>query len=513
MFKNKKILVVIADQLRADCVEGALAAHVNLPNIQAFRQEAVTFTNHFTVTCPCGPSRVSILTGQYTMNHRSIRNGTPLANHIPTLATEMRKSGYDPMLFGYTDTAPDPNFHHPNDPVLWDEEGLMRGFNEKLEMRADASYPWRAHLKAKGYSLPDYKKFSQQVSPDPTREAELTDPPFYRAEDSDTAFLTDELLKDLSVRDHQNWSAFATYFRPHPPFVAPAPYNTMFDPASLPLPARRASVEDERAEHPIIDGCMDWPILESITRGFEGRMDHTNDTQIQTLRALYFGLATELDTHFGRIIQFLKDTDQYDDTIVVFTADHGEMLGEHHLWGKETPYDSSFRIPLIIHDPSNPAEYGKSVDAMTESVDFMPTLLDLIGQAIPAGVDGVSLQPFLAGEQPENWRDYVHIELNYAEPNEKSKKQLATGTTTNDSNFSILRESRFKLVHFNGDLQPMLFDLEIDPDEMQNLAGDPAYMPELLRLTQKLLNHKMRYNDHTMTDVRIGSNGASGFNP
>ena len=93
MTDKRKVLMIIIDQLRADCIEGELAAHVDLPNITALRRDAVTFTKHFSVTNPCGPSRASIFTGMYAMNHRSIRNGTPMADDLPNIAREMRKSG------------------------------------------------------------------------------------------------------------------------------------------------------------------------------------------------------------------------------------------------------------------------------------------------------------------------------------------------------------------------------------------------------------------------------------
>ncbi len=507
----QKILVVLVDQLRADCVEGALAQHANLPNIQAFRHEGVTFTNHFSNASPCGPSRASLLTGRYVMNHRSMRNGTPLAAGIPNIASELRKSGYDPMLFGYTDTALDPNMHHPSDPVLATEESVLPGFREVLEMRYMESYPWRAYLTSKGYDLPDFAHFYRPVPSDPNQPAALDDPAFYRAEHSDTAFLTDELIKNLSVRTHQNWMAMATFIRPHPPLVAPEPFNKIVDPNSLPMPSRMESAEQERAVHPYVNGVMETVTMETITRGFKGRINPRDDKAMQTLRAIYLGLAQELDQHFGRIIQFLKDSGQYDNTIVVFTADHGEMLGDHHQWGKETFYDQSFRVPLIIRDPAHHRQFGQNVSALTQSVDFMPTLLDLRDQACPSGVDGASLKPFLAGETPENWRDHVHLELDYSEPDQPTKRQLATGTSQRDSNFVILRETRFKLVHFNGGLPALLFDLENDPFEMQNLADDPAYSATLLRLTQKLLSHRMRHADQTFSNIKIGASGAWGF--
>jgi len=117
MLQKRKVLIVILDQLRADCIKGGLAEHVKTPNIDAFRKEAVTFTRHFSVTNPCGPSRTSIFTGMYAMNHRSVRNGSPLADKITNLAREARKSGYDPLLFGYTDTSIDPRSRPPTTPI------------------------------------------------------------------------------------------------------------------------------------------------------------------------------------------------------------------------------------------------------------------------------------------------------------------------------------------------------------------------------------------------------------
>jgi len=132
-------------------------------------------------------------------------------------------------------------------------------------------------------------------------------------------------------------------------------------------------------------------------------------------------------------------------------------------------------------------------------------------QLTPEGVDRKSLTGFLSGKPAENWRDYVHLELDFGQPDKATKKQIATGTDLQDSNLSILREARFKLVHFNGDLPPMLFDLQNDPHEMEDLAGDPSHANTLLRLTQKLLSHKMQHANSTFNTVRIRSDGAWGF--
>ena len=513
MSQPRKVLIIIVDQLRADCISGALADHLDTPNIDALREDAVTFTKHFSVTNPCGPSRASMFTGQYAMNHRSIRNGTPLSNNITNIALEVRKSGYDPMLFGYTDTTIDPRGRHPNDPDFKSEERLLPGFREVLEMRYMESYPWRADLKDKGYDIPDYSEFYHSISPDPSRPARPDDPPFYKAEDSDTAFLTNALIKKLAVRADQNWFALATYLRPHPPLVAPEPYNKMYNGAALPLPDRMDTPEAEAAVHPFMAAALHTPKMEQTVKGCDGQVDSRVDADVQLMRALYLGLATEVDANIGRIITFLKESGQYDDTLIVLMADHGEMLGDHHMWGKQNPYDPAYHVPLIIRDPQNPAQHGAAVEVLTESVDVTPTILDLLDRHIPASMDGVSLRPFLEGKPPADWRDCVHLELDFGEPDRVTKWQETTGASTAEANLAILREDRFKLVHFNADLPPLLFDLDADPFEMANLADDPAHAATLLRLTRKLLSHRMKHADRTLADVKITANGVVNFTP
>lgn len=175
------------------------------------------------------------------------------------------------------------------------------------------------------------------------------------------------------------------------------------------------------------------------------------------------------------------------------------------------PDDPAYRIPLVIRDPDQPAQHGTTVDAFTETVDITPTLLDLIGQAVPTSMNGKSLRPFLQGDAPETWRDCVHMELDFGEPDADTDWQKATGARLELANLASLREQRFKLVHFNGNLPPLLFDLKDDPDEMHNLADDPAHMATRLRLTQKLLSHRMEHADRTISDVKITRDGAINF--
>ena len=335
----RKILFIIIDQLRADCVRGALADAIAIPNLRALMAESVTFAQHYTVTVPCGPARASLLTGLYAMNHRSVRNGAPLDATLDTLPKALRQAGVEPLLFGYTDTSADPRRLAPDDPALKTYEGVMPGFTPTLVMAGDACYPWLAALKTKGYRLPaEHPDLYRPIASEPGRPAVITDPALYRAEDSDTAFLTDQAIAALSVRQEMPWVAQVNYVRPHPPFVAPAPYNRMVVPDTLPLPSA-AAAEHERAVHPLIDTAFAKAKGTDLSIGFDLSWSSLSLQQTQDLLAVYLGLVMEVDVQIGRLLEGLDATDQLDETLIVVTSDHGEMLGDHRMWGKACFYD------------------------------------------------------------------------------------------------------------------------------------------------------------------------------
>lgn len=498
---KRNVLFVIIDQLRADCLFGGLADHVDLPNLSALMADGVSFRRHFSVANPCGPSRASILTGQYAMNHRSTRNGTPLPGDIPNLATEVRKSGWLPLLFGYTDTTRDPRDLPPGDPMLKSYEQVMPGFVEAVEMRMEESWPWRAYLAAKGYDVPPYPAIFRPASPDPARPRP-DDPAFYRAEDSDTAFLTDCALNEIRVRP-EGWFVHLTYLRPHPPLVAPEPYNRMYDPDTLPPPVRLGTAEEERARHPLIPFSHARAPAASTVEGFPDLA--ATDGNIRMLRALYLGLATEVDHNLGRIIDHLKATGLYERTLIVVTADHGEMLGDHHAWGKSTFYDAAYHTALVVRDPGAPLR-GAAVDLPTEAVDVAPTILDCLGLEIPHTMDGRSLAPFLRGDAPHNWRRHSFSELDFGDPVTPGAMQDRLGLIAEDANLAILRGPRYTYVHVNGGLPPLLFDHDGD-GELRDIAMTPEAQPVLLRMAQEMLGHRMRHAQGRFARTIVGNQG------
>lgn len=503
MGRPKNVLFIVIDQLRADCVFGALANHLELPNLRALMADAVTFQRHFSVTNPCGPSRASLLTGQYAMNHRSVRNGTPLRHDVPNVATEMRKAGYIPMLFGYTDTSQDPRVYHADDPALRNYEHPISGFQEVVEMQFERSYPWRSHLISQGYDLGDFADIYHPVSPT-GGTPKLNDPALYDAKDSDTAFLTDRFLATMPAHKDTNWFAHLTYIRPHPPFVAPAPFNTMYDPDQIPLPTRLTDPASEAAIHPFFEPTLNHNTPAGHVAGFPDLAP--TDDNIQTLRAIYLGLISEVDAHIGRVITFLKDSGQYDDTLIVVTSDHGEMLGDRHSWSKFTVHDAAYHTPLIIRQPGNTARAGAVVTQPVEAIDITPTILDWVGQDIPNSMDGRSLLPLLQGKVPDDWRSFSVSELDFSEPLSPTLWQDALGTGPSDSSLMILREARFTLVEFAADLPPILYDHQ-NQGEAENVADQLEYQSELTRMTRLMLRHRIKNMDHTLSLTAITKDG------
>lgn len=470
----RNLLFIVIDQLRADLLAGPLADSVPLPNLRRLAGESLYFTDHHTVTVPCAPSRASLLTGQYAMSHRVVHNGSPMAATIPNLATAFREIGRELLLFGYTDTQPDPTHLHPRDPARQSYTGPLPGVTEVVEMR-DEAWSWLAHLRASGYDVPDAdgSDFSALYRP---RGGALGGAALYDAKDSDTAFLTDQTIRHLDVRKSKPWSALLTYIRPHPPFVAPAPWHEAVDPDSLPPPRPR------RYDHAYFDAYFAGPSSAGMFWGFDGNHAALSEIEIGLCRANYLGLAAEVDHHIGRLMSWLEATDQADDTMVVLTADHGEMLGDLGLWGKQTPFRQASHVPLALRLPGTPAQ---RVQRPSRSVDVMPSVLDAFGADIPAQVQGQSL----LRDEPANDTG-VMVEVELGAPSGEGRFEKAWKLPPAACRAVAFERDRYRLVHFAGPQPSLLFDTVVDPGCTNDIAS--ASGDRVQQMTADLLSFRLR---------------------
>jgi arylsulfatase A-like enzyme len=482
------VLYITVDQWRGDCLGTAGHPVVRTPNLDRLAAEGVLFRRHYAQAAPCGPSRASLHTGTYLMTHRSVLNGTPLDARFTNVALEARARGYDPVLFGYTDASPDPRLLAPDDPRLLSYEGVLPGLRAVVDL-PEHLVPWGEWLRAQGYDVPaDVRSMYDPVSDEPGA------PVAYRAEHSEAAFLTGEILRYVDEQAGAPWFVHAAYIRPHPPFVAPAPYHAMYDPADVPLPVRRTTFAEEGEVHPLLGRVVAIP-------GLHGPDDEAG---IRQLRATYYGMMSEVDAQIGRLVDGLRERSSWDDTLVVLTSDHGEQLGDHWLIEKLGWFDQSYYIPLVVRDPRAAADVTRGrvdTDRFTENVDVMPTILDWIGVVPPVQCDGASLLPLVRGQEPAAWRDAAFWEWDFRDPTGRYTKETF-GLGVDECSLAVLRDEHGKYVHFTG-LPPLFYDLDADPDELVNRAGDPAYAATVLDYAQRLLSRRMRHAERTLSGVLV----------
>jgi arylsulfatase A-like enzyme len=487
MSNRRNVLLITADQWRGDCLSANGHPVVRSPHLDELAADGVLFERHYANAVPCGPSRACLHTGMYLHNHRSATNGTPLDSRFTNWALEARRVGYDPALFGYTHTAPDPRYIGPDDPRMRTDEGILPGITPIVDMATHCG-PWRDWLKRFGYALPDNHGATygmREESNDPT----VPRPSLFAPQHTDTYFLTQSAIDYIGAHaaDEPGWFVHLSVRAPHPPWVAARPYNTRYAPQSLPGCVRRPDIDLESALHP-------W-LAEYLQRGRNA--SHTDDVRHRLLQASYYGLMAEVDDNLGRLIDRIKALGQWDDTLVIFTSDHGEQMGDHWQYGKAGFFDQSYHIPMIVRLP-NGAKKGR-VGAFTEHVDVMPTMLEWLDLEAPRQCDGRSLMPFLRGEAaPVDWRTEAHWEYDFRD----SQYDAVLGTTLETSVLNVVRSVDTKYVHF-ARLPPLLFDLANDPGELVDLAENDREQRRLSEYSRRLLSWRMSHTDKTLSHYRV----------
>ncbi|MBX2854057.1 MAG: alkaline phosphatase family protein [Rhodobacteraceae bacterium] len=514
--RRRKVLFITFDQWRGDALGVLGGTPAKTPTIDQLVADSTVFRRHFTCSAPCGPSRATLLTGRYPFVHRSVRNGTPLDARFSNLALEARRAGVEPVLFGYTDTALDPRAAIPGDPRLKSYESPLEGFTLGVGMFSETDVTaWAAHLRKQGHSLPDdHIAITYGMGAQRPERSFQRKPAFYAAEDSDTAFTADRVIDYIHVNQKREWLIHASFLRPHPPLTAPAPYNEMIDSAAVPVPPRASTRAEEAAAHPFMGYWLDKVQADPnfFQPGFA--VNQRSDAELRDAAAVYYGLLAECDTQLARILAALEESGQLDDTLIVLTADHGEMLGSHWMWGKGGFYDASNHIPLIIRDPERPGG-GRHVTCFTESVDIAPTILGWLGAETPLDWDGRTLAPWLSWAASPceitsfAWREAAFWEFDFREV-ATGAAQRALGLTPDQCVLNVWREERWKLVWFAA-LPPLLFDLKQDPNETVNLAERPEHAATLASLLGKLLSRRMIHAERTLTNTQLTPRGVARY--
>ncbi len=285
-------------------------------------------------------------------------------------------------------------------------------------------------------------------------------PAAVKEEHSETAYMTDRAMDFITEAGDAPWCLHLSYIKPHWPYIAPAPYHDMYGPQDI-LPANRSEAE-RKDPHPVVAAFMQH----------EESLNFAREEVRQAVIPAYMGLIKQLDDHLGRLFRFLEERRLMDNTLVVFTSDHGDYLGDHWLGEKELFHEESVRIPLIVCDPDSKAEATRGTvdDRLVEAIDLAPTFVEAVGGDVPEHIlEGRSLIAPLRGDVPD-WRDAAVSECDYA----FRKARHILGRAPGDSHAYMLRTERWKYVEYEG-FRPQLFDLEADPRELDDLGADAAH--------------------------------------
>lgn len=500
------ILFIMADQLRADYLSCYGHSTLETRNIDRLAARGVRFSRAYAQAPVCGPSRMSFYTGRYVSSHGSTYNGVPLRIGEMTMGDHLRRLGMRVALVGKTHMTEDQRGMQRLGVTRDTIEGVFAsecGF-EPYE-RDDGLWPdavnprdlaYNRYLRALGYNVdnpwhefanagrgPDGEMLSGWLLRNARTAAAV------KEEHSETAYMTNRAMDFIAEAGDAPWCLHLSYIKPHWPYIAPAPYHDMFG-ASDVQPANRD--ESERAvPHPVVAAFMEHEESRNFAR----------DDVRETVIPAYMGLIKQLDDHIGRLMGFLDERGLMDSTLVVFTSDHGDYLGDHWLGEKELFHEESVRVPMIICDPDRSADptRGSVDERLVESIDLAPTFVEAAGGRVPGHIlEGRSLLALLRGASPE-WRDAVVSECDYSF--RRARRQL--GRTPAQSRGYMLRTDRWKYVEFDG-FRPQLFDLLDDPRERRDLGGDPAAADVCAilheRLFQWLRNRRMRV---TMSDDEV----------
>jgi choline-sulfatase len=436
------ILIFFTDQM----VENVTSpdSQCIMPNVERLSATGIRFSDTYCTTPHCCPSRASFQTGQYPSTHGVWNNvsnlcaiNTDLNEGIPTLGEHLSDEGYNLFFAGKWHVS---------------------------DKKAPSDYGWEEYNynpKINNYGTSRIARFEQGKSPQKTKITKnmkikrpgwintapygtIGDQAEYELGYYNTIQKCSEKIKQNAEKD-EPWCMVSSCNIPHDPYIVPEKYLRMYDDVDITLPP---SFSDNLKDKPRIYQRMRYQTWDQLSE------DDTKDCLKH-----YWALCTMMDAWFGILLDSLEESGQAENTIVIFTSDHGDYAAAHGLWCKGVPaFREGYRIPNIISWPKYIKNSGRTVDKLISNCDFMPTLVEAAGADTP-DVYGKSLLPFLAGEEAKNWRDEIHFQMNgvelyYTQRTVMTKKWKYT---------------------YNGFDFDELYDLENDPCEMINLAFPDRY--------------------------------------
>jgi arylsulfatase A-like enzyme len=492
MTKPPNILLITSDQQHFDTL-GIVNPILQTPNLDRLAREGTYFTRAYCNSPVCSPSRSTVITGMYPPWHGCWNLGTKLPEYIPTIGDVYQQHGYATSLVGkahFQPLASRPGIESLEcQPTLRDLDfwrsfhGPWYGFEniEIARMHADESHVGQHYalwMEEKGFT--HWRSYFRQWPPidEEVRRQHHWDLPQELHYTTWTAERTIEAIeRDVAIgRPFFTWASFHD---PHPPYLVPSPWDTMYDANDM-NPGSVAPGEMERMPPHFAKTQEQAPDFSAYAETrYPNHGFHTHLISPEDLRrnmAIYYGMVSFMDQEIGKILAALDRLGIADNTLVVFTTDHGHFLGQHGLIAKGAfHYEDLLRLPFLVRFPGKvPA--NRTSDALQSLVDLAPTFLAASGIEIPGVMQGMDQMPVWRGHQAKA-RDEVIVDFRH----QPTLLHLRTYI-----------DSRYKMTVYRDRAYGELFDLETDPQELQNLWDDPDQTPLKLNLLHKFENAEMR---------------------
>lgn len=481
--KQPNIIFVITDQQRFDTIAAGGFSYMKTPNLDRMVREGTYFRQTYVTSPSCAPSRASLFTGVYPHTNGVYRNDEPWAFSWVQL---MADAGYRCVNVGKMHTSP-----------FEDSFGFHERHVVENKDRATARLPffldqWDKAIWNRGFEKPSRVTYRRREDYRSSLGAFVWNLP----ED----LHSDNFVSALAQMWLDAYTGNEPFFLqigipgPHPPYDPTQEYLDMYADAELPEPilsvadiaTQPAALKALRAQHLAVDH-------DAVVH-----LPAPSREQTRRQRQHYFANVSMVDTQMGKLIEAVERRGVLNDTIIIFTSDHGDSLNDHGHSQKWSMYEHSVRVPAIVWAPGRVAE-GRVVDDLVSLFDFAPTVLEMAGVPVPEWMEAQSLMPYLRGEHCEP-RKYVF--------SEHAGDRIFNGSTF----MTMIRSQRHKLVHFVDSDEGQLFDMHDDPMEMNNLWSDPEHQTTKQELINAILTWRIQSalstQGWTIASVRLGANSS-----
>ncbi len=462
------IVLIMTDQQRFDTIAALGFEYMQTPHLDRLVDEGVSFTNCFASAPSCAPARASLFSGMYPHATGVFKNADVWQKR--TWVEDLADAGYTCVNIGKMHTFP------YEEPFGFHQRYVVENKDRYLEGRYYFD-EWDKALHARGLEKPGRLRY--RSLPDYRERMGAVHWPI------DEEMHPDVFVGDLACWWLDRYPATQPLFLqigfpgPHPPYDPVQRYTEHYLNQELPIP--HVSQEDLAGQPPPLHAL----------RAHNAEIDHDSVVhdldpsaqQLRRLRAYYLANVTMIDEKVGEILNTLEDRGYLENAVVIFTSDHGDCLGEHGHIQKWTMYDCITRVPTIVWAPGR-FQGGRQIDALVQQMDLGATILELAGLEAPAYMEAESLLRALEGRD-ESGRQYVFAE--------HARDAILTDTEF----MTMVRDDRWKLVHFLDEPYGQLFDLECDPGEERNLWDDPAHVHQRERLLAALREWVIRSNYRT----------------